>query len=113
MVVAMEPFLLDVCPDPTAPPIPVPGLPDDIEVVRCGGPAVQAGWGGCPLVRGCKCWRLEEAAFVNFRLDLDLAANRDLLARYARAGVPMRVITSRAKQVRWAEDLRDLEVVTL
>ena len=113
LVVAMEPFVLDVCGDPMAPPTPVPALTDGMEVVRCGGPAVQAGWGGCPLVRGRKCWRLEEAAFVSFRLDLDLAANRALLARYARAGVPMRVITSPAKQVRWAEDLRGLEVLPL
>jgi len=69
----------------------------------------------CPLLAGKGCDEFEQAHGVIFELDLDRPQHRAILQRYrqlARADVPIRVVTSAEQATRYAEELRDIEVVT-
>lgn len=83
------------------------GLP----VQSCCGPDRE---GGCPLLRGESCPKIEGADGVIFQLDLDQPRHRRLLAKYVRyfddQEVPIRVVVTPDQKVRWAKLLRLVEV---
>ena len=69
----------------------------------------------CPLLAGKGCDAFTQAHGVIFELDLDRAQHRAILQRYrelARADVPIRCVTSADQATRYAEELRNIEVVT-
>lgn len=79
-------------------------------VVSCCGPDTQ---GGCPLLRGEPCAKIEVADGVLFQLDLDRAEHRRLLAKYVRLlDVPIRVVVTQEQKQRWAHLLELVEVFT-
>lgn len=68
----------------------------------------------CPLLAGKGCDDFASAHGVIFQLDLDRPQHRAILRRYrelARSDVPIRVVTSAEQAVRYAEELRDIEVI--
>jgi hypothetical protein len=69
----------------------------------------------CPLLRGARCPDFEDAHGVIFELDLDRPQHRAILRRYrelAREDVPIRAIVSPEQAARYADQLRDIEVLT-
>jgi hypothetical protein len=69
--------------------------------------------GGCPILRGDHCPRLEQADGVLFQLDLDREDHRAILARYIELlDVPIRVVCTADQKVRYSELLEPVEVVT-
>jgi hypothetical protein len=87
---------------------------------RLGGHAVRVCHGPehgrlCPLLAGHGCETFEEAHGVIFELDLDRPQHRAILRRYrelARPDVPIRAVVRADQAKRYAEDLRDIEVLT-
>ena len=68
----------------------------------------------CPLLAGEGCDEFASAHGVIFQLDLDRPQHRAILRRYrelARRDVPIRVVTSPHQAARYAEELRDIEVI--
>jgi hypothetical protein len=81
-------------------------------VMVCHGPEPAA---LCPLLAGSGCPEFEEAHGVVFKLDLDRAQHRAILARYralAREDVPIRVVTTPDQAERYEAELADVEVWT-
>ncbi len=71
--------------------------------------------GRCPLLEGRDCPDFDAAHGVIFELDLDQPAHRTLVRRYrelAREDVPIRVVVTEEQAQRYADELRDVEVVT-
>ena len=69
----------------------------------------------CPLLAGKGCDDFAQAHGVIFELDLDRPQHRAILRRYrelARTDVPIRVVASAEQAARYAEELRDIEVLT-
>jgi hypothetical protein len=69
----------------------------------------------CPLLAGKGCDDFAQAHGVIFELDLDRPQHRAILRRYrelARTDVPIRVIASAEQAAHYAEELRDIEVLT-
>jgi hypothetical protein len=69
----------------------------------------------CPLLAGKGCAEFERAHGVIFELDLDRAQHRAIVRRYrelARPDVPIRVIATPEQAERYADELRDVEVLT-
>ncbi|MGH9197748.1 MAG: hypothetical protein ACRD1T_18645 [Acidimicrobiia bacterium] len=83
-------------------------------VEECLGPDSKEG--GCPLLIGEACPLVEEADGVIFQLDLDVAENRRVLAKYinyfGKLGVPVRVMVRPQQKERWAKLLQLVEVWT-
>jgi hypothetical protein len=76
----------------------------------CGGPEPAA---LCPLLKGEGCERFEGAHGVVFKLDLDRAQHRAILARYrqlAPDGMPIRVTCSPDQALRYDRLLDGFEV---
>lgn len=68
----------------------------------------------CPLLAGKGCDEFSQAHGVIFELDLDRPQHRAILRRYrelARTDVPIRVVTSSEQATRYAEELRDIDVI--
>ena len=68
----------------------------------------------CPLLAGKGCDEFAQAHGVIFELDLDRPQHRAILRRYrefARADVPIRVVTSPEQATRYSEELLGIEVV--
>lgn len=105
------PVILDVNPDPDALDWEQDFLTRiETSVIGCCGPDHQ---GGCPLLEGDACAKIEAADGVLFQLDLDRAEHRQILARYVRIlDVPIRVVVSPQQKVRWANLLEHVEVFT-
>lgn len=69
----------------------------------------------CPLLAGKGCEDFENAHGVLFELDLDRPQHRAILRRYrdlARPEVPIRAIVTTDQAARYADQLRDIEVLT-
>ncbi len=69
----------------------------------------------CPLLAGHGCEDFENAHGVLFELDLDRPQHRAVLRRYrdlARPEVPIRAIVTVDQAQRYADLLRDIEVLT-
>ncbi|HEY5013549.1 MAG TPA: hypothetical protein VIK61_12700 [Acidimicrobiia bacterium] len=69
----------------------------------------------CPLLAGKGCADFEQAHGVLFELDLDRPQHRAILRRYrelARPDVPIRAIVTTEQATRYADELRDIEVLT-
>jgi len=69
----------------------------------------------CPLLAGRGCEDFENAHGVLFELDLDRPQHRAILRRYrdlARPEVPIRAIITTDQAMRYADQLRDIEVLT-
>jgi len=69
----------------------------------------------CPLLADKGCEEFAQAHGVIFELDLDRPQHRAIVRRYrqlARPDVPIRVIVTAEQGVRYAEELRDIEVLT-
>jgi hypothetical protein len=69
----------------------------------------------CPLLAGKGCAEFEHAHGVIFELDLDRPQHRAIVRRYrelAKPDVPIRVVTTAEQAERYADELRDLEVLT-
>jgi len=69
----------------------------------------------CPLLAGAGCDAFEQAHGVVFQLDLDEPQHLAIVRRYrelARLDVPIRVVVSADQAARYAEELRDIEVLT-
>lgn len=69
----------------------------------------------CPLLAGKGCDEFSQAHGVIFELDLDRPQHRAILRRYrelARTDVPIRVVASSEQATRYAEELRDIDVIT-
>ena len=69
----------------------------------------------CPLLAGKGCADFEHAHGVLFELDLDRPQHRAILRRYrelARPEVPIRAIVRADQAQRYADELRDVEVLT-
>lgn len=69
----------------------------------------------CPLLAGKGCEAFEHAHGVVFELDLDRPQHRAIVRRYrelARPDVPIRVIATADQAARFADELRDVEVLT-
>ena len=69
----------------------------------------------CPLLAGKGCADFEDAHGVLFELDLDRPQHRAILRRYrelARPEVPIRAIVTTAQAACYADELRDIEVLT-
>jgi hypothetical protein len=69
----------------------------------------------CPLLAGKGCDDFAQAHGVIFELDLDRPQHRAIVRRYrelARTDVPIRVIASAEQAVRYAEELRGIDVLT-
>jgi hypothetical protein len=69
----------------------------------------------CPLLADKGCEDFESAHGVIFELDLDRPQHRAILRRYrdlARADVPIRAVVRPDQAERYAELLRDIEVLT-
>ena len=105
------PVLLDVNPEPAALDWEQDFLIRiETSVITCCGPDRQ---GGCPLLRGEPCAKIEAADGVLFQLNLDRAEHRRILAKYVRLlDVPIRVVVSPEQRLRWAHLLEDVEVFT-
>jgi hypothetical protein len=105
------PVILDVNPNGET-----PGWEQDLlerhhlPVVTCCGPEVP---GGCPLLRGERCPRLEKADGVLFQLDLDRGEHRHILGMYLRTiEVPIRVVITPEQKERWSGLLDLVQVLT-
>ena len=82
----------------------------DDDVVPCCGPKVQ---GGCPILHGDHCSKLEGADGVLFQLNLDREDHRAILTRYTELlEVPIRVVCTPEQAKRWGSLLADVEVTT-
>ena len=105
------PVILDVNPDPEALDWEQDFLTRiETSVIGCCGPDQV---GGCPLLEGKPCAKIEAADGVLFQLDLDRPEHRRILAKYVRLlDVPIRVVVSAEQQVRWARLLDLVEVFT-
>lgn len=103
------PVILDVNPDPEALAWEQDFLTRiEAHTVGCCGPDAQ---GGCPLLQGKSCAKIEAADGVLFQLDLDRADHRRILAKYVRLlDVPIRVVVSREQSKRWGHLLDLVEV---
>lgn len=69
----------------------------------------------CPLLADKGCEAFEHAHGVIFELDLDRPQHRAIVRRYrelARPDVPIRVIVTTDQAERFADELRDVEVLT-
>ena len=69
----------------------------------------------CPLLAGKGCEDFERAHGVLFELDLDRPQHRAILRRYrdlARPDIPIRAIVTVEQAGRYADELRDIEVLT-
>ncbi len=69
----------------------------------------------CPLLAGKGCADFEDAHGVLFELDLDRPQHRAILRRYrdlARPEVPIRAIVTTAQAANYADDLRDIQILT-
>ncbi len=69
----------------------------------------------CPLLAGKGCADFEQAHGVLFELDLDRPQHLAILRRYrelARPDVPIRAVVSAEQAERYADALRDVEVLT-
>ena len=81
-------------------------------VTVCHGPEAAT---VCPLLAGKGCDDFTQAHGVVFQLDLDEPQHRAIVRRYrelARPDVPIRVIVTAAQAVQYAEELRDVELLT-
>ena len=105
------PVILDVNPDPDALDWEQDFLTRiETQTITCCGPDTQ---GGCPLLQGESCTKIEAADGVLFQLDLDRKDHRQILAKYERLlDVPIRVVVSPEQQKRWARLLDRVEVFT-
>lgn len=105
------PVILDVNPDPEALDWEQDFLTRlETGSVSCCGPGAQ---GGCPLLEGKSCAKIEVADGVLFQLDLDCLEHRKILAKYVRhLDVPIRVVISADQEQRWAHLLDHVEVFT-
>lgn len=103
------PMILDVNPDPEALNFEQDFLNRlEIPVTKCCGPDAV---GGCPLLRGEPCLKIEHADGVLFQLDLDRTEHRQILAKYvALLDVPIRAVVSPEQKKRWAPLLQHVEV---
>jgi len=106
-----RPVILDIAPDPEE-----AGWEQDLlarlqgRFVSCVGPDVE---GGCPLLRGERCPKLEKADGILFQLDLDHGEDRHLLGMYLRTtDVPIRVVVTAEQALRWPGLLDLVEVFT-
>ena len=78
--------------------------------VSCVGPDVE---GGCPLLHGERCPKLEKADGILFQLDMDRGEDRHLLGMYLRTtDVPIRVVVTTEQALRWPGLLDLIEVFT-
>jgi hypothetical protein len=78
--------------------------------VSCVGPDVE---GGCPLLRGERCSKIEKVDGILFRLDVDRGEDRHLLGMYLRTtDVPIRVVVTAEQALRWPRLLDLVEVFT-
>ncbi len=78
-------------------------------VVVCHGPGSQP----CPLLTVGTCATYEGAHGIIFDLDLDQPQHRDILRRYremARPELPIRAIVRPGQEVRYADELAEVEV---
>lgn len=108
------PKILDVNPDHRARRREVAFYENlEFPVEACCGPDTE---GGCPLLRGEPCPKIETADGVIFQLDLDKADHRRLLAHYVQffegQGVPIRVVVTPEQKQKWAKLLSLVEVWT-
>ncbi len=105
------PVILDVNPDPEALDWEQDFLTRiETSVIGCCGPDRV---GGCPLLEGKPCAKIEAADGVLFQLDLDRTEHRRILAKYVRLlDVPIRAVVSAEQKVRWAPLLDLVEVFT-
>jgi hypothetical protein len=103
------PVILDVNPDPEALEWEQEFLTRlDVPVIGCCGPDAR---GGCPLLVGEPCPKIEAADGVIFQLDLDKADHRRILAMYAQQlDVPIRIVVSEEQRRRWAHLVDMVEV---
>ena len=106
-----KPVILDVNPDPKELAWEQDFLARlETPVVACCGPDAQ---GGCPLLRGESCRKIEKADGVLFQLNLDRGDHRRILGMYLRQlDVPIRVVATPEQQLRWAGLLSLVEVFT-
>lgn len=82
----------------------------EIPMLRCTGPH---GPGKCPILRGQPCGKIQKADGILFQLDLDREDHREILRLYIEMlDVPIRAVVSEEQQQRYAELLKDVEVVT-
>lgn len=82
----------------------------EIPMLRCRGPH---GPGKCPILQGKSCGKIEKADGILFQLDLDREDHREILRLYIEMlDVPIRAVVSDEQQQRYAELLKDVEVVT-
>lgn len=108
------PLILDVNPNPEALAWQRGLLKDmSIPVVGCCGPELS---GGCPLLRGEHCPKVDAADGVIFQLDLDRPEHRRILVKYmveldAREA-PLRVVVTEEQKRRWPKLLERVEVFT-
>lgn len=69
----------------------------------------------CPLLAGTGCDAFSSAHGIVFKLDLDRAQHRAILARYrqlAREDIPIHAVVSPEQAERYAVELADVEVWT-
>lgn len=82
-------------------------------VVGCCGPGEE---GGCPLLRGESCPKIEDADGVIFRLNLDSPEHRRLLSYYIRyfdaLEVPIRAVVTPEQKAKYSKLLSMVEVWT-
>jgi hypothetical protein len=104
-----KPVILDVNPD-------AEGLAWEAEflgrleahVLTCQGPEAR---GGCPLLDGRSCAKVEAADGILFQLDLDKEPHRAILAHYASTvDAPIRVIVRPGQSEQYADLLATVEV---
>lgn len=105
------PVVLDINPDPEALDWEQDFLGRlELPVITCRGPLEP---GGCPLLKGNACGKIEAADGVLFQLNLDLPDHRHILGHYIRLlDVPIRAVVTEDQKKRWAKLLDKVEVFT-
>lgn len=82
----------------------------ELHVLLCAGPETR---GGCPILEGKDCSLMSQADGILFQLDLDQPQHRLILSRYVELlDIPIRVVVTEEQAARYADLLRDVEVMT-
>lgn len=104
-----KPVILDVNPDTEAREWESDLLERfEAHVVSCAGPDKP---GGCPLLEGKACPKVDSADGVLFQLDLDRDDHRKILSLYAdRLDVPIRAVIKPGQKDRYPDLLARVEV---
>lgn len=105
----VTPLILDVNPDPRALEWEQDFLTRiENPVIGCCGPDAQ---GGCPLLSGEPCGKIEGADGVIVQLDIDRPDHRRILTKYVELlRVPIRVVVTEEQRHRWSDLLESVEV---